>query len=342
MRGLPGTGKTTRALELKEKFDAVHCSADHYFERDGEYKFNINHIHLAHCSCKHKFMKAIESGAKSIIAAYAFTTLTCIPGVMTYKHAKIQILDVPGIVKGAASGRGRGKEVLASMRGADICIILLDATRPQEYNVIVKEIYDTHIRLNQRKPDVKIVKTVKDGIRSGATVKLTHLDKKTITAVLKEFRINNADVVLRENITVDQFIDCIEDNKKYMPSITIVNKADLVTPAELKKIMKNNHADLAISAQKGDGIDELREAIFQKLDLIRIYLKEPTKPADMDIPLIVFRNFTVKDVCNKLHKDFVSKFRFARVWGESAKFDGQKVMTRHKLIDGDILEVHLR
>jgi tRNA uridine 5-carbamoylmethylation protein Kti12 len=67
MRGLPGTGKTTRALELKEKFDAVHCSADHYFERDGEYKFNINHIHLAHCSCKHKFMKAIESGAKSII-----------------------------------------------------------------------------------------------------------------------------------------------------------------------------------------------------------------------------------------------------------------------------------
>jgi len=282
------------------------------------------------------------TGAKSEIAAYAFTTLTCIPGVMTYKHAKIQILDVPGIVKGAASGRGRGKEVLASMRSADLCLILLDATRPQEYDVIVNEIYDTHIRLNQKKPDVKIVKTVKDGIRSGATVRLTHLDEKTIAAVLKEFRINNADVVLRDDITVDQFIDCIENNKKYMPAVTVVNKADLVSPTELKRIMKKYNADIAISAQKGEGISELRELIFKKLDLIRIYLKEPTKPADMDVPLIVFRGSRVRDVCNKLHKDFVSKFRFARIWGPTAKFDGQKIMTKHKLKDGDILEIHLR
>ena len=62
---------------------------------------------------------------------------------MVHKHAKIQILDVPGIVKGAASGRGRGREVLASMRSADVCLILLDATRPKEYDVIVKEIYDS-------------------------------------------------------------------------------------------------------------------------------------------------------------------------------------------------------
>ncbi len=150
------------------------------------------------------------TGAKSEIAAYAFTTLTCIPGVMQHKHAKIQILDVPGIVKGAASGKGRGKEVLASMRSADVCLILLDATRPEEYDVIVKEIYDTHIRTNQKKPDVKITKTGKDGIKIGATCRLTHLTKDTIKAVLKEFRINNADVVLRENINVDQLIDCIE------------------------------------------------------------------------------------------------------------------------------------
>src|SRR6056297_1138018 len=108
--------------------------------------------------------------ADSQVGSYAFTTLTCIPGVMEYRHAKIQILDVPGIVKGAASGRGRGKEVLASMRSADVCLVLLDATRPKEYDVIMKEIYDTHIRLNQKKPDVKIVKKGKDGISIGTTV----------------------------------------------------------------------------------------------------------------------------------------------------------------------------
>ena len=280
--------------------------------------------------------------AKSEVGAYAFTTLTCIPGVMTYKHAKIQILDVPGIVKGAASGRGRGREVLASMRSADVCLILLDATRPKEYNVIVKEIYDTHIRINQRKPDVKIVKTAKDGVRMGSTVRLSHLDEPTVKAVLKEFRINNADVVIRSDITVDQFIDCIEANKKYMPAITIVNKSDLVTPTELKRIMKKYKADLAISAVKNINIAELKELIYNKLDLISIYLKEPTKVADLEEPLIVFRNFTVGDVCKKLHKDFVDKFKFSRVWGKSAKFDGQKKMLKHKLIDGDVLELHLR
>jgi len=46
-------------------------------------------------------------------------------------------------------------------------------------------------------------------------------------------------------------------------------------------------------------------------------------------------------VCSKLHKDFVAKFRFARVWGKSTKFPGQRLMLGHKLEDGDILEIHL-
>ncbi|MGM5481457.1 MAG: OBG GTPase family GTP-binding protein [Nanobdellota archaeon] len=280
--------------------------------------------------------------AESEVGAYAFTTLTCVPGVMKYRHANIQILDVPGIVKGAASGRGRGKEVLSSMRGADLCLILLDATKPHEHDTIVKEIYDTHIRLNQKKPDVKINKTAKDGIRVGATVKLSYLNEETITRILKEFRINNAEVVLRDDITADQFIDCVEANKKYMPAITVINKADLVLPEELERIKKKYKADITISAEKGEGIDELKEMIFQKLDLIRIYLKEPTEKPDLEEPLIMFRNSRIRDVCNKLHKDFVKKFRFARIWGPSAKFDGQKVQDRHRLKDNDILEIHLR
>ena len=47
-------------------------------------------------------------------------------------------------------------------------------------------------------------------------------------------------------------------------------------------------------------------------------------------------------MCNKLHKSFLDRFKFARVWGKSAKFDGQKLMTGHKLKDGDIVELHLR
>lgn len=282
------------------------------------------------------------TNSNSEVGSYAFTTLTVIPGLLKHNYAKIQILDVPGIVKGAASGKGRGKEVLACIRSADLVLVLLDALHPEHLPVILKEIKDTNIRINETKPIVKLVKKAKGGISIGSTVKLTHIDHKTIRAILREFKMSNADVVIRSDITIDQFIDAIEGNKKYVPSITIINKADLVPEDKLKLLQQKIKPDLSISAQKKEHIDELKELIFNKLDLMQVYLKEPGKEADTDVPLIIFRNATVKDLCNKLHKDFVSKFRFTRIWGKSAKFDGQKLMLKHRLKNKDIVEIHLR
>jgi small GTP-binding protein len=281
-------------------------------------------------------------GTKSEVAAYAFTTLTCIPGMLNYKHAKIQILDVPGIVQGAATGKGRGKEVLAVMRNADMCLFVVDCLRPQEINVIRHEAETVGIRFNTRKPDVRIKRQARDGIKIAKTVRLTQLDDETIKAVLKEFRINNADVLIREDINVDQLIDCIEDNKKYMPAIVLFNKSDLVTKERLEELRKEYHPDLLISAQRKDHMGEVRELIYNKLDLMSVYLKEPGKEADMEIPMIMFRTGTIRDLCEKLHKDFVQKFKFSRVWGKSSKFGGQKLMLGHKLKDGDIVEIHLK
>jgi uncharacterized protein len=100
--------------------------------------------------------------------------------------------------------------------------------------------------------------------------------------------------------------------------------------------------DLCISAKNREHLDELKDLVFERLDLIRIYLKEPGREADMKMPLIIFRNCTIKDVCDKLHKDFARKFKYARLWGKSAKFPGQRHMLQHKLIDRDVLEIHLR
>jgi len=111
------------------------------------------------------------TNAKSQIAAYEFTTLNVIPGVMKYNSAKIQVLDVPGIVHGAASGKGRGKEVLSVLRNADLVIIILDVFHPKYRKVLEKEAYEAGLRLNQHLPDVKIKKTAKGGIDIGATVR---------------------------------------------------------------------------------------------------------------------------------------------------------------------------
>ncbi len=290
---------------------------------------------------KSTLLNAITN-ANSEIGAYEFTTLDVVPGLMEYKDSKIQVLDVPGIVEGAAVGTGRGKEVLSVMQNADLIIFLVDILRPDTYRIIQKEVYETHVRVNQEKPDVKIKKTEKGGIDFGATVKLTHLNKATIEGILKTFKIMNAQVVIRTDVTADQFIDVLEGNKRYIPSITVLNKIDMADAKTLAKLRKELKPDIEISADKKINLEKLKEGVFRKLNFIRIFTKEINKKPDMKEPLIMKTNSTIRHFCKKLHKDFVSKFKFAKVWGPSAKFGGQILHLQHKLKDKDVIEIHLK
>ncbi len=281
------------------------------------------------------------TGTASEVAAYAFTTLSVIPGMLEYKQAKIQILDVPGIVEGAASGRGRGKEVLAVIRNADLVLMVIDILHPEQYRALLKEIWESGIRINKYRPEVYIKKTAKGGILIGKTVPL-EISDETIKNVLREFKINNAEVLIRSRVDIDDFIDVIEGSKKYLPAITCLSKADLVDESTLKMIMQQVRADLGVSAETGMNLELLKEKLFQKLNFIRIYLKEPKKEADLQAPLIISSGSSISDICNKLHRDFQNKFRFARVWGDSAKFPGQRLMLNHRVKDKDILEIHLK
>jgi uncharacterized protein len=283
------------------------------------------------------------TNANSEVGDYEFTTLDIIPGLLEHKHSKIQILDVPGIVEGAASGRGRGREVLAVLRNADLVLVLVDVNQPLQYNAVLREAYDAGLRLNKTKPDVKIKKTSRGGLSIGSTLKLTKINKLTMEAILKEYKIMNADVVLRTNIDEDEFIDVIEGNKKYVKCITIITKADIVSKEELEKLKLKINPDLVVSAHSGLGIDELKDKIYDSLEFIRIFCKEINKKADLDVPLIMQKPATLKDMCFKLHKDFYDKFKFAKVWGKSAKFDGQIFhKPSHVLYDKDIVELHIK
>lgn len=282
------------------------------------------------------------TGAKSKTAAYAFTTLTVIPGVMMHNQAKIQILDVPGIVAGAASGRGRGKEVLAVVRNADLVLVLVDALNPEQQPAILKEIYDVDVRVNQIPPDIKITKKSKGGIDISATVPID-IAKETLVEIMHTFRITNADVVIRSPITIDSFIDAIESNRRYIPAITVVSKFDLLDEHQQQALAEKLNFDLAISAEQNMNIDRLKDLIFHKLRFIRVYLKEAGKKPDMKEPMIVRKGTNIEDICNRIHRDFTRKFRFAKIWGKSAKFPGQQFRNLDKRFeDGDIVEIHIR
>jgi len=291
---------------------------------------------------KSTLLNAITN-ANSPVGAYAFTTLTCIPGLLEYNHAKIQVLDVPGVVEGAATGRGRGKEVLACAQSADLVIVIVDVFHPEHMSVVKNEIYETGLRMNQKPPRVKISKKVRGGIDLGLTVKLTKIDEDTIKGILKEFRLENSSIVIREDITDDQMIDAIEGNKKYVPAIIVLNKIDMVEHGELERVKAIVKPDICISAENRVNTEALKSLIFRKLEFMRVYCKEIGKKADTDVPMIMRRGNTLRDVCLKLHKDFISKFRFARVWGRSARFPGMVIRKlEHVLEDNDVIEIHLR
>jgi len=280
------------------------------------------------------------TGKESKAAAYEFTTLDAIPGTLDYKGARIQVIDVPGIISGAASGRGRGKEVLAMARSADLVLFVIDGQHPEHYPALKKEIYEVGIRADEKKPDVKIVKKHKDGLSISSTVRLTKVGKDTLEAILKEFKMMNADVVIRDDVSMDQFIDAIEGNRHYVNSLVCITKADLLSDKQRQKLKQQFENPLFVSAQSGEGIEELKEALFDSLQFIRVYLKETNKEADMEEPMILQRPATIKTVCEQIHRDFVKKFRYAKVWGPSAKFPGQIFKkTDKELEDGDVVEI---
>jgi len=270
------------------------------------------------------------TGAKSEVADYDFTTLKPIPGMLNYKGAKIQIVDVPGIVEGAAKGRGRGKEILSAVRNADLVLIVADVFNLNSIEIIKRELYEGGIRLNQKPPEVFIKKRDRGGIKITSTVPLS-IDKKTIIAVLREYRIHNADVLIREDLTIDRLIDAILGNRVYIPAVYVVNKVDVY----------NVEVDgaIPISAKKKINLNRLVEEIYSKLEFIRVYLKPPGSKVEEE-PMILRRGAKIEDICKKLHRDMVKNFRYAKVWGKSVKFNGQRVGIDHVVEDGDVVTIY--
>ncbi len=274
------------------------------------------------------------TNAESKTAAYAFTTLKCIPGIMEYKGAKVQVLDLPGIIEGAKDGRGRGREVIAVARAADLILVLVEANAPRQRDVIESELYGFGIRLNSRPPDVVVSSTARGGVTINKTVSVKKISDSEILAALNEYRIFNANVVLRQDVGIDEFIDALEGNRAYVPGVYLLTKSDLV-----KSLPKLAYQYVAVSAESGRGVDELKAEIFRKLALIRIYTRRRGEKADLDEPMVVRAGITVAVACERLHRDLKREFRYALVWGKSVKHQPQRVGLGHVLADGDVMQV---
>jgi len=280
---------------------------------------------------------------ESCAASYEFTTLTCIPGVIPYNDAKIQLLDLPGIIEGAAKGKGRGKQVIAVARTADLVLMVLDANKADhQREKLTYELAQVGIRLNQKPPNIYFKKKKGGGIAFTATVPNTHgLNEKSVYRILHEYKIHNAEVLLREDSTMDDFVDVVADNRLYMKCVYCYNKVDQITIEEVDRLAREENS-VVISSKFKLNLDYLVSYIWNKLGMVRVYSKKPGQKPDLDEGIILREGATVEHCCHSIHRTIVKDFKYAMVWGRSVKFSPQRVGISHDLLEDDIIQIITR
>jgi hypothetical protein len=214
---------------------------------------------------KSSLLKAL-SDIQIKVANYAFTTLKPIPAMIKYEGIEVQLVEIPGLIKGAHEDKGGGRRLLGIIRGADGIILMHDLSRnTAEAKMILNELD-------------------KAGI-----------DKPMIIAANK----------------IDLGTENLENLKKEFPDKTI----------------------LAISVKQGIGLEELKKQAWNLTGLIKVYTQ------DKEQPIALPKGATIKQLAEKVHKDFVKRFKHAIVTGKSAKFPKQRAGLGHVLEDGDVVEI---
>ena len=280
---------------------------------------------------KSTLLNAITS-AKSKVGEYDFTTLTVIPGMMFYQGARIQILDVPGLVTGAAQGVGGGRKIFSVARSADLLLLVTDTERINWFQKAREELYQSGVRLDLSKPKIEVVKKVRGGIE--VIDPFNSFNRETVVSVALEFGFKNIRISFGEPInSIDKMIDVFTENRVYLPCLEVVSKVD-----RLRIRAEVSDQRVFVSGTTGKGLDWLKQEIWRRLGLIRVYLKkEKAMVPDFEEPLILRQGFRIEDVAAKLSSELTEGKTRALIWGPGAKFPGQKVSFRQPVFDQTII-----
>lgn len=272
----------------------------------------------------------------SPVGSYDFTTTRVIPGMMALNGARIQLFDLPGLIDEGSLGKGGGRRILSAARTTDLFLLVTDKENFSRFQKITKELSRAGFRLNQVPPKIEIKKTYRGSVK--IIDPFRSFLNETVRKIVEEFGYKNAEVVFREPISdLGLLIDALSKNRKYLPAITVINKSEDLKEADRKYITKVIGNPVFVSAHKGEGIEDLRERIWDNLDFIRIYLKKDEKQKPEKDPLIIKKGIGIRKMVEKINSDWTELVTGALVWGKKVKFPGQKVSLNYHPEDGDII-----
>ena len=290
-------------------------------------------------------LRAITN-AKPLVGAHPHTTQKPTPGMLLYQDIQFQIVEAPAIVPGAADGRAGGHQILGLARNADGLIVMVDLSKDPsgQYRFISAEFEKARILTQSPEGDVEVEKrTFGSGVQFIWEGSLVDSTTNQVIDLLQEYRITSALVRIRGKVTLDMIEDSLYGNPDYKPTLVLANKADLPGAEEGLRRLKEIISDLEVlpvSCTEPEGLSDLiGGALFRLLGIVRVYTKEVGKEPSK-IPFVTREGETVGDLAKMIHSDFLKNFKYARIWGPSAKFPGARVGLSHVLRDSDIIEIH--
>lgn len=244
------------------------------------------------------------TGSRADIGPYPHTTHAPMPGMLAYEDIHFQLIDLPPI-----SADFFEPWFVNALQPADAALLVVDISDP-ECTDHVESILE---RLEERK--ITLSPLWPAGGQAPA---------------------NAGDI--EDERALDPF-------RIFLPTLLVANKIDRNPDPEdirvLKELTGVSFPAQAVSVESGQGLDALGRFLFTQLEVVRVYTKAPGKPAEMDRPFTLRAGASVLDVARLVHKDIAGSLRYARAWGGTV-FDGQQVGPEHRVIDGDIVELHMR
>jgi small GTP-binding protein len=201
---------------------------------------------------------------------YAFTTTRPVPALTRIGGVLVQLVEIPGLIEGAAEGRGGGRALLGVLRGADAIVFCHDASAaPAGLEAVMAE------------------------------VAAAGIDRPALLAATK----------------ADEAPD------------DAVPRLSAAVPLEV----------VPVSILDDSSLEAFREAVWRLTGLIRVFLRHGRE--DDEEPIALPAGATVLDVADAIHHELAASCTGARVWGLSARFEGQRVGRTHEVADGDSVEI---
>jgi hypothetical protein len=230
---------------------------------------------------------------------------------------------------------------MSLVRNADGIILVLEAPHATgQYRIIISELSKAGITTDKRVRKIEIEKTTGGGIQIACTGRPS-CRMEDIEVTLKDNGIRNALVRIWGDITMEDVQESLEQTKLFKPSLIILNKIDLAPGAEAIFRRATGKASLGLSLKNGGSQEEVGGKLFKTLGIIRVY----TRVLGGDVaskPIIVKEGAKVLDIAKIVHSQFYRNFKYARVFGKSVKYSGERVGAEHELVDKDIVEIRIR